>query len=394
MKKVFTLSKTLLFTLFSISSKLTFFLVFLKSGSRLAVKLVGGHMNTLNSVRRFLFISVALAAYSSCNKVNFTEVPQPIQTSLSTPPMVGEPPVGPVTPPPGDDEEPVVVVPPPEPPTPAPEKVAKLTDGVCASDSSTQLLSCMNCQVPLNPPAPPQLSVKGEALLDIMSLSCEAAVRPYHSSYVGPTREQLLVRLNRASPTLYPDSTLSTSSRNVINALKDPNNAATRNSTFGGIWYSSNGLIFERYFGLSISEAVYTFCGEVGSPTFTPTNTTTLKSKEYTDCQNEASPWTTCTESAQYISANTYRNQLRNAMRQSISNPYVAPAPTPEKTCHWEKFEGDDMDVAQAKLQSWTAAGYTTGMSIESGDGSGYCGATLPDHLNNRTLTISAYKCE
>lgn len=392
MKKVFTLFFKFLLTLFSISVKLIFFLVFLKSGSRLAVMLGGGFMKTPYAVRRFAFIIAALAATASCNKVNFTEVPQNLQTALEVPPPTGGPEEPVPNPPIVIPEEPVVI---PENPPPAPPaKVAKLTNGNCAADSSTQLTSCLNCQVPLNPPAPPQLSQKGQALLEIMTLSCETAVRPYHANYVGPTRDQLLARLNRASPTLYPDTAMSSQQTQVIAGLRNPNNASTRNSVFGGLWHSAGGLAFETYFGLSISEAVNTFCGQVGSPTFTPNNSTRLQSKEYIDCVNEASPWTTCNESATYVSANTYRNQLRNSMRQSLSNPYVAPTPLPEKECHWEKFEGDDMSVAQIKVNDWTNAGFTIGMKVESGNGVGYCGSVLPDHLNDRTLTIAAYKCE
>lgn len=388
MEKVFTQSINFALKLFSFSEKFSFFLVLLKSRLKLAVKLVGGFMKTLIPVRQLIITSLVLATYTSCNKVNFTEVPQELQTSLSLPPPAGEPPVGPVTPPPVDPITPVI---PPEEPPP---KIAKLSQGNCAADSSTQLLSCMNCPVPMNPPAPPQLSQKGEALLNIMTLSCETAVKPYNQNYVGPTREQLLARLNRASPSLYPDSTMTSQQRNVVTQLQSLTSDSMRESVFGSLWYSANGLAFETYFGLSISESIYTFCGQVGNPTFDMNNTIPLRSKAYTDCLNEASPWTTCTESTTYVTANTFRNQLKNSMRQSISNPYVAPAPLPEKNCQWEKFEGDDTAIAQQKINDWQAAGFTVGMSIESGDGVGYCGSLLPDSLVNRTLTISAYRCQ
>lgn len=286
------------------------------------------------------------------------------------------------------------VTPTPEPPVvppPAPAPVSKLSDGACAGDSSTNVLSCLKCNVPLNPPAPPQLSQKGSALLEGMAMSCGVLNSSDPAGYVPPTRAQLLERMNRLSPTMYPDTAMTSQQASVIAGLINPNDASMRNRLFSGLWYQPPySDAFETYFGIRSIEARYFLCYG-SSATFGLNTNTYMHSKSYLDCTYNGNG---CTESSSYVTANGYRGQLQNALRESISNPYVAPPPTPSKVCTWKKYEGNDPVVARAKINEWTAAGYKVGLSIIEGSGAGYCGVSLPDSLVEKTVHVGAYICQ
>lgn len=345
---------------------------------------------------KVLIVLICALIFSACERTQFRQVAEataPIEEPLKLPdptpviepeplppidpPVVVEPPPPPPpaveppppTPPPVIAEPPppppVVVEPPPPPPPPVivePPPVQK--SGVCANDSSTQLLSCMKCVVPMNPPVPPQFSEKGQSFIDVMAIGCSVPNKSAPKNYVPPTKEQLIARLSRLSPTFYPDSQMSTQQKNVINGLK--NDPALQKKMFGGLWYQPPySDAFETYFGASVSELVYQICYQSPESNFTPNENSPLQSKEYWDCLHSDNSFH-CKEKPDYVKANVYRTQLRQAMNESINNPYVAPPLTPAKKCNWESFEGNYEQGADAVLAKWLVSGYKIGIEIGS----------------------------
>lgn len=276
-----------------------------------------------------------------------------------------------------------------------------LSKGACAADSSTQLLSCMNCIVPAVP-ITSQFSKKGEAFFEIMAAACQIPNKSDPRGYVPPTRAELLYRLNRLSPTLYPDTPMTPLQISVVNSLRT--NSDTLKKFFGGIFYSGvtePTIAFETYFGLESREARYSFCyADDGDTTvgefnvvFTRHNSTGLPSKKYLDCWYESSAWYNCKETPAYVDANLYRNQLRGAMTESIVNPYTGTPAGAQQTCSWEKFEGMNGDAAAAQVKSWLASGFTIGADIASRRMCSQITAPLEASLDS-LITMAAYRCK
>lgn len=336
-----------------------------------------------------LILLTAMCGLLACNKVNFSQLPEETQQAAALPPIVQDtnPIVAPVVVTPPVVIPPVVVVEPPPVVTPP---VAKLSSGDCADNSGTQLLSCLKCEAP-PVPVVRQFSEKGLALIDGLALGCSVRNGSDPIGYVPPTREQLVARLNRASPTLYPDSTMSTIQNSVISGLVSATDDTMRKRIFGGLFYRPPySDAFETYFGLSVAEARYAFCYDNPSSNFTMSNSTSLVSKAYMDCTFGAG---NCKESPEYVLANVFRNQLRNTMKQSISSPYVAPAPTPAKKCKWEKYEGDYDSIAQNKIRQWLSNNYSVGMTIDTL--AGRCeSVTGVDSTLRGQVVISGYICQ
>ena len=274
------------------------------------------------------------------------------------------------------------------PPPPVPQPVLK--SGICASDSSTQLLTCMNCIVPLNPPQPPQFSEKGKALIDIMTIGCSVPNKSAPKGYEPPTRAELIARLNRLSPTFYPDSSMTDGQKKVVHGLRtDPK---LQQKMFGGLWYQPpHSDHLETYFGVTTAEAVYALCyNETG---YTPT--TALMSKDFLDCQYNGDPYS-CREKPEYVKANGYRVQLNNAMKESIRNPYVAPPQTPAKKCSWENFEGDYDLGGEEVLARWLVAGFKAGMEIGNLGGKCEMVTSIPTGSNKPRglVKMAGYICK
>lgn len=322
-------------------------------------------------------LSVVIALFTfSCQKLNFSAIDQNSKLDVTIP----------------DDNDVL-----PTPPVDLPSQVLPqpvLSKGLCNQDSSTSLTSCQKCDVPLNPPPPPQFSQKGQSLIDIMSIACSVPNKSAPKNYIAPTREQLVSRLNRLSPTLYPDTQMSQIQLSVVQGLKQDSNLQKK--MFGGLWYQPPySDAFETYFGLEVGEAVTQLCYNSVDSKFNPYNATPLVSKQYIDCQYQADPFS-CKESSLYIQANTYRSQLRQAMIASIQNPYVALKPTPSKTCAWEKFEGLYSLGGAEQLGLWLISQDKVSLEIK-GDG-GRCaviskipaGSEIPTGL----VTMSAYVCK
>jgi hypothetical protein len=323
--------------------------------------------------------------------------PPPVVVSPPEPPPVVVPPPEPppvVTPPPPVVVPPPVVIPPPPPVVPPPVVIPPPVQkaGACANDSSTQLLSCLKCEVPMNPPVPAQFSEKGQSLIDVMSIGCSIPNKSAPKNYVPPTKEQLIARLSRLSPTFYPDSPMSPEQKSVIEGLK--NDPVLQKKMFGGLWYQPPySDHYETYFGVSVAEMVYQVCYQSPASNFTPYEGSEIHSKAYMDCMNSSF---SCKEKPEYVKANAYRKQLRQGMRESISNPYVAPPPTPAKKCKWESFEGNYEQGAEEVLARWLVSGYKVG--IETATLAGKCEmlTSLPTGANKPRgeVKMSGYVCQ
>lgn len=280
-------------------------------------------------------------------KAPLVELPQ----APPAPPVVVTPPPPVVLPP-----KPPVVVAPPAPVVPQPVQKA----GACAPDSSTQLLSCMTCNVPLNPPLPPQLSEKGKALLDIMTIGCSIPNKSAPPGYVPPNRSELLARMNRLSTNLYPDTSQSEMQKKVVSGLK--NDPRLQQKIFGGLWYHPPYTdAFETYFGVSIGDVATSIC--YSPKGYTPSSGIPLQSIEFINCQSNGDSFN-CREKPDYVKANTYRDQLLNGMKQSISHPYVSPVQGPAKTCRWESFDGDYDLGGESVVARWLVSNFSVGIEV------------------------------
>lgn len=315
-------------------------------------------MKKLNSL---IIGTVAITMLAACNKTDFSSVAQ-APTALAAPVDIPVDPI-PVTPP--------VVVPPVVNP-PAPSYSSKLSNGTCKSDSSTQVLSCLKCEVP-QVVAKPQLGAKAQALHDIMVLSCSVGNKSDVNNF-RPTEAMILNKLNRASEENYPDSKRTADMTLTIAGLTNPNDDSLRQKVFGGLWYKPPySPAFETYFGITTQQAKSTFCYNGDKMNGVVTGDSGLYSKEYMDCQY-TDQWYNCKEIPAYVAAYGYLDQLQKSLKLGVTNPYTAPTPDPTKVCTWEKFEGDDMAAAVKQLRTWVAAGRKVSMNVVNAAGVGSCG--------------------
>lgn len=321
--------------------------------------------------------------------------PTPTPTPSPTPIVVVPTP----TPTPTPSPTPVVVVPTPTPtpiptptptptpiPTPEPPKYAK-TSGACAADSSTSLTSCMKCNVPMNPPAPPQFSQKARELIDLLTIGCAKNAAIY--GYKAPTKAQLEKMLNRCSQELYPATAKSNAQANVVDKLVSGNEGMT-DKFFGKHLYYQPPFTdaFETYFGIENKDIQGIFCRMNGSTSIPYVHSIEWYQAQYTD------EWLTFKEKPAYVAAETYRGQLENCLKKSITNPYVPPTPTPAKKCEYETLSGLNGDAITAKLGEWLKAGYKIGIDVKN---TGLCGdVTSADQYKNvqGDVLISAYICK
>ncbi len=245
----------------------------------------------------------------------------------------------------------------------------------------------------MNPPPPLQFSEKGQSLLDVMSIGCSIPNKSAPKGYVPPTKEQLVARMSRLSPTFYPDSLMSSAQKSVIASLRtDP---AMQKKIFGGRWYQPPYTdALETYFGVSVAELVYQICYQSPDANFTPYDTSSIHSAEYINCVSNGSG--SCKEKSDYIAANNYRQHLRNAMKESINNPYVAPPPTPAKKCNWESFEGNYEQGAKEVLARWLVSGFKIGIEIGSLAGKCESVSSLPSGASEPRghVKMSGYICK
>ncbi len=321
-------------------------------------------------IQRLIFLVGLVAMTAACSKTSFTNVAP--ATAIKS-----DIPVDPVVP--------VPVVP--------PSFNSKVSSGLCKGDSSTSVLSCLNCDVPLNPPAPPQLSAKAQALVDAMFLACQIPNASDRNNF-RPTKEMLVNKLNRGSNLLYPETTRTPQMAMVIEGLTNPADDSLRQRMFSKLWYSgAYSDAFETYFGITVQEAKSTLCWDGNVQTPAITGVSGLYSKTYMDCVNEGRP--NCKIPAAYVAADSYRDQLGNVLSTSISDPYVAPTPLPSKVCSWDKFEGDDIIKAKQQFKAWQSEGRKLSMEIRKANGVAMCGvANDASFVTGVTVTIASYSCK
>ncbi|MBC7466758.1 MAG: hypothetical protein H7256_12265 [Bdellovibrio sp.] len=338
----------------------------------------------MKNLSALLFGTVAITMLAACNKTDFSSVAAQAPTSLAVP-------VDPVPVPP-----PVVVIPPvvtlPVVP-PAPTYSSKLTNGLCQSDSSTQVLSCLKCDVP-QVVGKPQLGAKAQALHDIMVLACSVSNKSDANNF-RPTEAMILNKLNRASEENYPDSKRTANMALTIAGLTNPNDDSLRQKVFGGLWYKPPySTAFETYFGMTTQEAKSTFCYDGDKMNGVVTGVSGLYSKEFMDCQY-TDQWYNCKETPAYIAAYGYRARLEKSLKLGVTNPYSKPVPDPQKVCSWEKFEGDDMTAALKQLKTWVTAGRKVSMNVVNSAGVGSCGlANEAALVTGVTVQMATYVCK
>lgn len=323
--------------------------------------------------QRLIFLVGAIIAMSACGKTSFSDL-APVTAGKTEIPV-----------------DPPVVVPPVVNP---PAFVSKLSTGVCSSDSSTSVLSCLKCNVPVNPPPPPQLSAKAQALVDAMFLACQTPNKSDKNTF-KPTKEMLIKKLNRGSQLDYPETPRTAMMSLVIAGLTNPNDNSLRKKMFGGLYYQPPySDAFETYFGLTVQEAKSTFCWDGNIETPDITGVSGLYSYEWAQCQSNGFSHT-CQELPEYVVAQRYRSQLELVLKKSIFQPYVPPASLPEKKCSWDKFEGDDIVAAIKQFKKWKAEGRQLSMEFKKADGVSQCGAADESNLKQGyTVAIASYSCQ
>ena len=128
---------------------------------------------------------------------------------------------------------------------------------------------------------------------------------------------------------------------------------------------------------------------------FTPYNSSIIQSKQMLDCFYGSDPFS-CKETPAYIAANVYRNNLRTGMVESIQNPYVAPKPTPSKTCAWEKFEGLYELGGVEQIGKWLVSSQKISMEVKGVGGKCMMVSSLPtgSQIPQGDVILSAYICK
>ncbi|MBC7740981.1 MAG: hypothetical protein H7061_02210 [Bdellovibrionaceae bacterium] len=308
---------------------------------------------------------VVASLLTACGKTEFTPVSEPSNKATAVP------------------DQPVV-----------PVFGYKLSNGTCNQDSSTNVLSCLKCDVPVNPQVR-QLSVKGQALADVMFLACQVKNGSDRNNF-RPSKEMIIDKINRASNDMYPDTPRTPMMAQVVEGLSNANDSSLRKKMFGGLWYSGNySTAFETYFGIAVQEAKSTFCWDGNVQTPQITNSVNFHSIEFIQCGYSQGDGRPCVESQAYQLASGYRSQLQNVLTKSITEPYVAPNAEPQKNCGWDKFEGDDLIEAKKQIKKWQSEGRTIAMQVTKGDGVGYCGNANANSIKQgMSIALATYSCK
>ena len=317
---------------------------------------------------------------SSCSKMKFTDVSalKASQTDLS----VDIPTDGPVSSP--DLEDFPIIDVPPAPPVVVQPQYQK-TSGLCASDSSTAVTSCLKCQVPAVSNPEPMLGVKAKRLLDIMTMACQVPNKWDPVGYKAPSREQIIAKISRCTDLAYPDSKVSKSQAETLSELQDPNDNSLRVQLFSKYYISppdSNN--FETHFGFNGQEVRQMYCHNEA------VSNNDLHAPQY--YQSITTPWDAGVPLV-YKNGNVYRNQLKGCMQESVNNPW-SPAPVVTKSCKYETMSGPNGVAITAQLEKWLADGHKVGIDIPSQK---LCGSVTSayDHVAaSGDVVIGAYICE
>ena len=83
-------------------------------------------------------------------------------------------------------------------------------------------------------------------------------------------------------------------------------------------------------------------------------------------------------------------------MRESISNPYVAPKPTPSKTCAWEKYDGLYSEGGAEQIGKWLVSSQKISMEVKGVGGRCSLVNALPtgNEIPSGEVILSAYVCK
>ncbi|WP_413943673.1 hypothetical protein [Bdellovibrio sp. HCB-162] len=268
------------------------------------------------------------------------------------------------------------------PPVLTPQPTMVLKSGAC-SVAGENVLSCLSCNSTEAVNPPPLLSRKAEELLNVMAAGCSVPNKSDPAGYIPPTKEQLLARLIQCSPAGYPDTAFEgTQFATIQSLLHDP---TSQQNAFGSLYYNGASKDFETYFGLEIGEARYAFCR--GDASFKSGG---VYPKEYYDSLYNGINYTL---PAVYQRAQIIRENLRNCMAQSLSNPTRnQPSPVPGRKCSFESAEGHMSSLVVDKIDQWRSGGLTVYF-----EGFGQCGViTNPrSYLDrNEFVKVAVKKCE
>lgn len=276
--------------------------------------------------RKMLFTMICFAGLWSCNenlqfraKIESTEITKAVETPLTQ-----------------DPDIPIPVIP------PSPQLTK--SSGACASDSSTNLTSCLKCQVPDVPPQEPPMSEKAKSLYGIMTKACHYLAQKSPKTYSYLDDKKFLIYLNRCSATSYPDTKLSALQQSVITDLNNENTDTLRKKMFGGLWYQPPySTAFETYFGLEVGEAVALLCQEQ-----LPLQGRLLDAGYWQseDRWNYQLP-------PEYVTANQYRSELIRCMSQSVHFPWTPGPEASPKKCKFEVIEGVVNEDYKSELKKW-----------------------------------------
>lgn len=237
--------------------------------------------------------------------------------------------------------------------------------GDCTNDAY-DVLPCFSCQIAMKPIGAP-LSLKATQLAQIMELGCQVTNKSDPAGYFPPTRAEILKYLNRASQSLYPDSTPTSRQNSILNAWMIGDKTAL-SKLFGGLWYNPPySDDFETYFGLEPKEARYLFCYRTPASSFSPFGTTApLYSIGYSQCLHESGFSNSCREQTNYVHANVYRKQLVRAMAMSLNEPLNDQEMVPANKCHWQTMQGLYNVEMEHKVQEWKTKGYHMAVYYEA----------------------------
>jgi hypothetical protein len=160
-------------------------------------------------IQRLIFLAL-VAALSACNKTDFADTSSVVSSKSEIP---------------TDPINPIVSV--------DPVTGFKLSNGACNPDSSTNVLSCLKCEVPLIQQAP-QLSVKAQALVDVMFLACQMPNKSDLTDY-RPTKAELVNKLNRGSEELYPETPRTSQMAMVLEGLANESDVSLHKKMFNNL---------------------------------------------------------------------------------------------------------------------------------------------------------------
>lgn len=263
------------------------------------------------------------------------------------------------------------------------------TQGACASDSSTSVVSCLKCDIPQLPPVEPPMSLKAKQLMNIMTAVCPINNSYYGNQYVTPTLADHKAKLNRCSTLLYPDSIPDTGQNDVVQRLLN-GDTSLQNLMFTGLWYQPPySDYFETYFGLKVGQAIQVFCSQTVSNISLGLTPSMTRSNPYGPVYQVGDPLPTM-----YVLANQYRTGLMNCINESKTNPWQAPAPAAAKQCNYETLSGANGDPINSQVSSWLTQGYSIGADLK---GQNLCVSVKSvDDLKSYQgdITVGAYICQ